>query len=91
VKLGIALRILELLTADDAGFPGLTRGEIRHRLGLPADQEITARIRELRDRDSYGAFDVRVEHVSGKEFRYWLPVSEKPRAIAFLASWRKAA
>lgn len=85
---GIALQILGLLA--EVNFPGLTRGEIRNRLNLPADTEITARIRELRDYASYGKFDVRVEKVSQKEFTYWLPPQERTRAKTFLAQWSAA-
>ena len=81
-RVGIALRILELLAG--VNFPGLTRGEIRARLGLPPDCEVTARVRELRDYASYGKFDVRVEHISKKEFTYWLPPAERRRALDFL-------
>lgn len=85
-RLGLALRVLELLA--DVNFPGLTRGEIRNRLGVPADTEITARIRELRDYASYGSFDVRVEKIKAKEFTYWLPPQERIRAKNFLAEWK---
>ena len=90
-RLGLALQILELL-AEEGAFPGLTRGELRRKLGAAADKEITARCRELRDYPSYGGFNVRVEQ-SGKEWRYWLPYRERRRARAFIAAWkaRKAA
>lgn len=88
-RLGTALRILVLLAWDESR-EGLTRGEIRRRLGLPADTEITARIRELRDHDSYGHFDVRTKHVRGREFRYRLTSRERARAKRFLAAWSAA-
>lgn len=84
---GIALQVLSVLA--ETPFPGLTRGEIRTKLGLPVDTEVTARCRELRDYVSYGEFDVRVEHSEGREFRYWIPYRERLRAQRFLA--RKAA
>ena len=87
-RVGIALRILALLAEQN--FPGLTRGELRNRLNVPADTEITARIRELRDLASYGLFDVRVEHISKKEFTYWLPPQERERAKRFLENRRAA-
>lgn len=83
-RMGIALRILSLLAESE--FPGMTRGEIRKRLGVPSDTEITARCRELRRRVSYGQFKVRVE--TGEDYRYWLPYKERKRAKAFLADWR---
>jgi len=80
---GIAMRILALLA--ETNFPGLTRGEIRSRLDLPPDTEVTSRIRELRDRATYGNFNVRVEHISKKEFTYYLLPDERRRAKDFLA------
>lgn len=91
-RLGLALQLLELL-ADDGAFPGLTRGEMRRKIGAAADREITARVRELRDYPGYGGFIVKVNQ-SGKEWRYWLPYRERLRARRFLATWkarRKAA
>jgi hypothetical protein len=85
---GLSLQILAILA--DVQFPGLTRGEIRARLQVPADTEITARIRELRDRESYGAFDVRVEKIRAKEFTYYLLPNERRRAKEFLANWKAA-
>lgn len=87
-RIGIALQILRLLA--EVNFPGLTRGEIRNRLGLPADTEITARIRELRDKAIYGNFDIRVEHIASKEFAYYLLGPERTRAKNFLAVRRSA-
>jgi len=86
---GLALQILGILA--ETNFPGLTRGEIRDRLGVPPDCEITARCRELRDYASYGNFDVRVEHVNGKVFTYWLPPKERERAKNFLAAQKEVA
>lgn len=83
-RMGIALRILAVLAEEN--FPGLTRGEIRNRLGVPPDTEVTSRIRELRDYEGYGGFDVRVEHITKKEFTYWLPQQERIRAKNFLAA-----
>lgn len=88
-RIGLALRILGILA--DTNFPGLTRGEIRDRLGVPPDTEITARVRELRDYASYGEFDVRVEHIAKKEFTYWLPPRERERAKNFLAARKDVA
>jgi hypothetical protein len=85
---GLAIRILAILAEEN--FPGLTRGELRDRLGVPPDTEITARLRELRDYASYGNFDVRVEHKGGKAYSYWLPPRERWRAKAFLQQWRAA-
>jgi hypothetical protein len=87
-RTGIAIRILAILAEEN--FPGLTRGELRDRLGVPPDTEITARIRELRDYASYGEFDVRVEKITGKIHTYWLPPQERVRAKNFLAQWRAA-
>lgn len=84
-RMGLALRILGILAESD--YPGLTRGEIRKRLGVPSDTEITARCRELRRRVSYGRFDVRIDRSDG-EYRYHLLVRERHRAKAFLATWR---
>ena len=87
-RMGIAIRILEVLAEES--FPGLTRGELRTRLGLPPDTEIGARVRELRDYASYGNFDVRVEHVTKSEVRYYLLGNERERAKTFLARGRAA-
>ena len=87
-RMGLALRILGVLAEVEV--PGLTRGEIRTKLGVPADTEVTARIRELRNYASYGQFDVRVAQVGRKEFTYWLVPAERERAKQFLAQWRAA-
>jgi hypothetical protein len=88
-KIGTTKLIIALL-AEQGAYPGLTRGEIRDALGLPADKEITARCREAR-KPSYGAFDVRVERMSPSVHCYWLPVKERARAAAKVREWIKEA
>jgi hypothetical protein len=85
-RTGIAIQILGVLS--ETHVPGLTRGEIRDRLGLPADTEITARVRELRDRPSYGLFKIKVDRDRGKEYRYYMLPDERARAKQFLVTWK---
>lgn len=77
-KQAITRLVIDVLAAH-GGYPGLSRMEIRHRLELPADTEITARIREART-PRYGSFDIRCE-IDGGEYRYWMPVKERERAL----------
>jgi hypothetical protein len=74
----ITRAVIDLL-ATSGGFPGLTRMEIRHALDLPADTEIPARVRESRQ-GRYGSFDVRC-HIHEGQYRYWMPVAERERAL----------
>jgi hypothetical protein len=88
-KIGTTKLIIALL-AEQGAYPGLTRGEIRDALGLPADKEITARIREAR-KEGYGGFDVRTEIISKSVVTYWLPIRERARAAAKVREWIKEA
>jgi hypothetical protein len=85
---GIALRILWALATGPA--TGMTRGELRTQLGLPLDTEVCARIRELR-KLIYGAFDVRVTHLTRTEYRYWLSLEDRARAMRFVSNLEKSA
>lgn len=85
----LAMRLLRALSAgwQPSDDPGLTRGELRHRIGAPSDTEITSRLRDLRRMASYGLFDVRVARAredGDVTYRYSLPESERERAIQFL-------
>lgn len=84
MRMGQAIRILSVLS--DVTLPGLTRGEIRRRIGAAEDTAIDSRIRELRE-DRYGAFNVRVDQ-SGHEWRYHMLARERARAKRFLAAWQ---
>jgi hypothetical protein len=85
-KPGLAIQIRNYL-AKHGAFPGKTRGEIRDALGLPPDTEVTARLRELRDRLSYGNFRILVFHDKENVYRYWMTGDERQRAQDMEDRW----
>jgi DNA-binding Lrp family transcriptional regulator len=97
----IEIRTLELFAA---GYR-LTRGELRERLGMHPDAETTSRIRALRkmgfgiqvERDSVLAISPGSRHPfmlararRCTVYRYYLPDSERERALKFLTEKRGA-
>lgn len=80
-------KLVVALLAEHGALPGLTRGEIRTKLGWPEDIEVTARIREAEHNPSYGALDIRCMQISKTEFRYWMTAKERRRAAALVAKW----
>jgi hypothetical protein len=73
--------------AEHGALPGKTRMEIRRALGLPADAEITMRIREARTPE-YGKLRIECMQISKTEFRYWLPQSQLEKARKLAAKWK---
>jgi hypothetical protein len=82
-KRGTTVQVIRYL-AVHGSFPGKTRGEIQAGLNLPAAKEVTARVREARDSETYGKFHIIRRRESQTEHRYWMPVAERRRAIAWL-------
>ncbi|HXG59172.1 MAG TPA: hypothetical protein VNL91_09125 [Thermoanaerobaculia bacterium] len=72
--------------SEHGHFPGKSRAQINEALGWHPATEVTARIREART-PAYGAFDIRVEQFSKKEFTYWMPPKERERAKQLVAHW----
>ena len=80
-------KLVVALLSEHGALPGLTRGEIRTKLGWPEDIEVTARVREAENNPSYGALDVRCMQITRSEWRYWLPARERKRAAALVEKW----